>query len=257
MIPNHDSTAGIALGTEIADWARTNAGPLGVTYIIWREHLWSAARAAEGWRRCGQSASCYTGPDDSAAHRDHVHISVHGDQGGTVLTTNGKAVLPLEQYRLTARFGDVGERWKTAHTGLDFAAPTGTPIRAITDGIITHAATQGPYGLLTVLTAPDGTTSYCAHQSSITVTTGQRVTAGTVIGTVGATGNVTGAHLHLEIRIGGIPTDPQTWLRQQGLTPGPPPAAGCTSHSRSSPSNSDAAPRPSPRNQCPLRAPRR
>ena len=220
MIPNYFSPAGIALGTEIAEWARTNATALGVTYVIWREHLWSVARADEGWRRCGDTASCYTGPDPSAAHLDHVHISVHGTQGtSTTSVGQGSVVLPVDKYRLTSRFGDTGPRWKKAHTGLDFAAPTGTPIRAIVDGTITRADIAGAYGNLTTLEAPDGTVLYYAHQSAIHVTVGQRVTAGTVIGKVGATGNVTGPHLHLEVRVGGIPTDPDRWLRTRGLTP--------------------------------------
>ena len=221
MIPNHTTGAGIALGSEIAEWARTNATALGVTYIIWREHLWSTNRAGEGWRQCGVAASCYTGPDPSAAHRDHVHISVHGTQGtGTAgVASSGSVVLPVDQYRLTSRFGDVGRHWKKAHTGLDFAAPTGTPIRAITAGTITTAGYVGAYGNLTKLTTADGTVFYYAHQTTIAVALGQKVVAGQVIGTVGATGNVTGPHLHLEVRIGGIPTDPDRWLRTQGLTP--------------------------------------
>ncbi|SHJ02661.1 Membrane proteins related to metalloendopeptidases [Tessaracoccus bendigoensis DSM 12906] len=220
MIPNYFSPAGIALGTEIAEWARTNDTALGVTYVIWREHLWSVARADEGWRRCGQAASCYTGPDPSAAHLDHVHISVHGTQGtGTSAVGSGSVVLPVDRYRLTSRFGDTGPRWKKAHTGLDFAAPTGTPIQAITAGTITRTGPAGAYGNLTTLTTSDGTVIYYAHQSAIHVTVDQRVTAGTVIGKVGATGNVTGPHLHLEVRIAGIPTDPDRWLRTRGLTP--------------------------------------
>ena len=66
---------------------------------------------------------------------------------------------------------------------------------------------------------PDGTVLYYAHQSTTNVRVGQRVTAGTVIGKVGATGNVTGPHLHLEVRVGGIPTDPDRWFRTRGLTP--------------------------------------
>lgn len=220
MIPNYFSPAGITLGTEIAEWARTNAAALGVTYVIWREHLWSVARADEGWRRCGDAASCYTGPDPSAAHRDHVHISVHGNQGtGTSAVGSGSVVLPVDQYRLTSRFGDTGPRWKKAHTGLDFAAPTGTPIRAVTDGTITRASVAGAYGNLTTLTTADGTVIYYAHQSTTNVRVGQTVTAGTVIGRVGATGNVTGPHLHLEVRVGGIPTDPDRWFRTRGVTP--------------------------------------
>jgi hypothetical protein len=220
MIPNYFSPAGIALGTEIAEWARTNATALGVTYVIWREHLWSVARADEGWRRCGDTASCYTGPDPSAAHLDHVHISVHGNQGtATTKAASGSVVVPVDKYRLTSRFGDTGPRWKKAHTGLDFAAPTGTPIKAVSDGIITRTGSAGAYGNLTTIEAGDGTVIYYAHQSTTNVRVGQKVTAGTVIGRVGSTGNVTGPHLHLEVRIGGIPTDPDRWFRTRGLTP--------------------------------------
>lgn len=221
MIPNYASQEGIALGTEIASWARTNAASLGVTYVIWREHLWSTARADQGWRRCGTDASCYTGPDPSAAHRDHVHISVHGNQGTgtTSATAVGKVVLPVDEYRLTSRFGDVGPHWRKAHTGLDFAAPVGTPIRAIADGTITQISHTGAYGNLTKHATGDGVVIYYAHQSQILVTPGQRVVAGQVIGRVGATGNVTGPHLHLEIRNRGIPTDPERWLRTKGLNP--------------------------------------
>jgi len=128
-------------------------------------------------------------------------------------------VVPVDKYRLTSRFGDTGPRWKKAHTGLDFAAPTGTPIKAVSDGIITRTGSAGAYGNLTTIEAGDGTVIYYAHQSTTNVRVGQKVTAGTVIGRVGSTGNVTGPHLHLEVRIGGIPTDPDRWFRTRGLTP--------------------------------------
>ncbi len=221
MIPGHTTEAGIALGDEIAEWAQTNAAGLGVTYIIWRKHLWSVERADEGWRRCGTTASCYSGDDPSAAHLDHVHISVHGDQGTGLpeALDTGMVVLPLENYVISATFGDSGARWTASHTGLDFAASTGTPIQAVTDATITSITHTGPYGNLTQATSNDGTIIYYAHQSLINVTVGQRVTAGTVIGSVGATGNVTGPHLHLEIRINGAPVDPQQWLATRGLVP--------------------------------------
>ncbi len=221
MIPAYSTQTGIALGEEIAEWARSNAAGLGVTYVIWREHLWSVARADEGWRRCGVDASCYTGDDPSAAHLDHVHISVHGDQGtgipGAVDTS--KTVLPIESYVVTATFGDFGARWTASHTGLDFAAPAGTTIRAVTDATITSITHAGPYGNLTQATTADGTVIYYAHQSSIDVTVGEHVSAGMVIGTVGASGNATGPHLHLEIRINGTPVDPQQWFASRGVTP--------------------------------------
>nr|WP_237519904.1 M23 family metallopeptidase [Streptomyces sp. HUCO-GS316] len=107
------------------------------------------------------------------------------------------------------------------HTGLDFAAPTGTPIKAIHSGTITEAGWSGSYGYRTVLTLDDGTELWFAHQSSINVSVGQKVTTGDVIGRVGATGNVTGAHLHLEVHAGGSADgiDPMAWLRGKGLTP--------------------------------------
>ncbi|KOG86883.1 peptidase, partial [Streptomyces varsoviensis] len=127
--------------------------------------------------------------------------------------------LPVGSYTLTAGFGQSGDMWSANHTGQDFAAPTGTPIKAVRGGTITHAGWAGSYGYRTVLTLDDGTELWFCHQSSITVTSG-KVKAGDVIGRVGATGNVTGPHLHLEVRPGGgAPVDPMTWLREHGLRP--------------------------------------
>jgi murein DD-endopeptidase MepM/ murein hydrolase activator NlpD len=107
------------------------------------------------------------------------------------------------------------------HTGLDFAAPTGTLIKAIHSGTITEAGWAGSYGYRTILTLDDGTELWFCHQSSINVKVGQKVSTGEVIGRVGATGNVTGPHLHLEVHPGGQATgiDPMTWLHGKGLNP--------------------------------------
>ena len=85
------------------------------------------------------------------------------------------------------------------HTGLDFAAPTGTLIKAVHSGTVTEAGWAGSYGYRTILTLDDGTELWFCHQSSISVSVGQKVATGEVIGRVGATGNVTGPHLHLEV----------------------------------------------------------
>lgn len=88
-------------------------------------------------------------------------------------------------------------------------------------GTITSAGWDGSYGYKTVLTLDDGTEIWYAHQSSISVSVGQKVATGDVIGRVGATGNVTGAHLHLEVHPGGSASgiDPGAWLRSKGLNP--------------------------------------
>jgi murein DD-endopeptidase MepM/ murein hydrolase activator NlpD len=128
--------------------------------------------------------------------------------------------MPLSSYTVTSTYGQAGAMWSSGyHTGLDLAAPTGTPLKAVHTGTITQAGWSGSYGYLTVLTLEDGTEIWYAHQSSINVSVGQQVNTGDVIGRVGATGNVTGAHLHMEVRVGDGGVDPMAWLRDKGLNP--------------------------------------
>ncbi|MFC8373182.1 MULTISPECIES: M23 family metallopeptidase [unclassified Streptomyces] len=130
--------------------------------------------------------------------------------------------LPTSSYTISSTFGQAGAYWSSGHhTGLDFAAPTGTLIKAVHTGTITSAGYDGSYGYKTVLTLDDGTEIWYAHQSSISVSVGQKVNTGDVIGRVGSTGNSTGAHLHLEVHSGGSGSgiDPMAWLQSKGLTP--------------------------------------
>ena len=117
--------------------------------------------------------------------------------------------LPLRFYRITGTFGERSYLWSTVHTGLDFAAPTGASIDAVARGEVTQAGWAGAYGYRTIVTLPDGTEIWYCHQASIAVSVGDGVDRGQTIGTVGSTGNVTGPHLHLEVRPGGgEPVDP-------------------------------------------------
>lgn len=128
--------------------------------------------------------------------------------------------IPTSSYTITSTFGEAGSMWSSGyHTGLDFAAPTGTPIKAIHSATVKSAGWSGSYGYRTVLELEDGTELWFCHQSSIGVGVGQKVTTGDTIGRVGATGNVTGPHLHLEVHTpDGTGIDPMTWLRDRGLT---------------------------------------
>ncbi|MFZ3471319.1 M23 family metallopeptidase [Streptomyces sp. 4.24] len=129
----------------------------------------------------------------------------------------GGYALPTSAYTLTSHYGDAGSMWSSGHhTGLDFAAPTGTPVKAVAAGKITSAGWSGAYGYRIVLELPDGTEVWYCHLSSMSVTGGS-VAAGATIGRVGATGNVTGPHLHLEVRQGGSTVDPLAWLTSKGL----------------------------------------
>ncbi|GAB3265605.1 hypothetical protein GCM10027425_31250 [Alteromonas gracilis] len=129
--------------------------------------------------------------------------------------------LPIDGgYRLTARFGMAGGLWSSDHTGLDFAAPLGTPIVSVANATITEVGYAGAYGLQTVAVLEDGTEVWYNHQSGTSVQVGDVVNAGEVIGSVGSTGNSTGPHLHLEVRPGGgDPVDPYTALVYHGLQP--------------------------------------
>lgn len=226
MIPGWDTPEGKALGDEIAEWLVTNHTQLGVKYIIWNARIWSTTRPDQGWLTCGQGGHCYSGTDATQAHRDHVHISVHGntaqphkndDRGAD--RSSGTIQLPVDQFTLTARFGQCGQQWQRCHTGLDFAAPLGTPVHTIADGTVTYAGLGGAYG--NIVHIDHGSfESWYAHLVRMDVKVGQTVTAGETIGAVGATGNVTGPHLHLEIRpggSGGLPVNPYTWLTNKGL----------------------------------------
>ena len=123
-------------------------------------------------------------------------------------------VYPTTNYTLTASYGQGGGYWSSGyHTGTDFAAPSGTPIYSAEDGVVIEAGYAGAYGNYTVIRHEGGITTAYAHQSSISVSVGQRVSAGQTIGTVGSTGNSTGPHLHFEVRnASGNFMDPMAWL---------------------------------------------
>jgi len=127
--------------------------------------------------------------------------------------------LPTAGYTLTAQYGQSASYWAHLHLGLDFAAPTGTPVTAVGAGTVTSAGWSGSYGYRVIQALPDGTEVWYCHLSSIATVSGT-VAPGTVLGKVGATGNVTEPHLHLEVRPGGgAPVDPLEWLRAHGVNP--------------------------------------
>ncbi|RCG16909.1 M23 family peptidase [Streptomyces diacarni] len=127
-------------------------------------------------------------------------------------------VAPVASYQLSAGFGQSGGRWQNDHTGQDFAAPNGTPVKAIHTGTVKEAGWAGSYGYRVVLEPDDGTELWFCHLSSMTKSAGDKVSTGDVIGRVGSTGNSSGPHLHVEVRPDGdAPVDPLTWLRDKGV----------------------------------------
>ena len=119
--------------------------------------------------------------------------------------------LPVKStFRYTSGFGP---RWGRMHNGTDFAAGHGTPIYATADGVVTHAGWSSGYGNLVKIQHEFGIETRYGHQSKIRVKVGQRVSRGERIGDMGNTGRSTGTHLHYEVRIGGKPVDPMTYIK--------------------------------------------
>ena len=113
---------------------------------------------------------------------------------------------------ITSRFGHVSSRRVSRHTGLDIAASTGTKIKAAAGGTVTFSGYKGSFGYMVVINHGDGIETYYAHCSKLYVKAGQQVNQGEVIAAVGNTGNSTGPHLHLEIRVNGVAYNPQNYV---------------------------------------------
>ena len=117
---------------------------------------------------------------------------------------------------MTSSYGvrsDPFTRGMAMHTGVDFRAEHGAPVRATGTGRVVTAEHSGGYGNMVEIDHGNGLTSRYAHLSSIEVDEGEEVEAGALIGKVGSTGRSTGAHLHYETRLTGDPTDPARFLR--------------------------------------------
>ncbi|RZT03897.1 Murein DD-endopeptidase MepM and murein hydrolase activator NlpD, contain LysM domain [Duganella sp. CF402] len=140
-------------------------------------------------------------------------------QGGGYYSFDGKSLKkaflksPVEFSRISSGFAmrvhPISGQWK-AHKGIDFPAPTGTPIRAAGDGVIDFAGTMNGYGNFIIIKHWNNYTTAYAHMSRFGngMKKGAKVSQGDVIGYVGTTGWSTGAHLHYEFRVGGEAKDP-------------------------------------------------
>ena len=121
------------------------------------------------------------------------------------------AVTPVNG-KVTSRFGHKSSIRSGAHTGTDIACAKGTPIKAVASGTVTFAERNGSYGNLIKVDHGNGVETWYAHCNELYGTVGQQVNAGDVIAAVGSTGNSTGNHLHLEVRVNGSAINPQKYL---------------------------------------------
>jgi murein DD-endopeptidase MepM/ murein hydrolase activator NlpD len=128
---------------------------------------------------------------------------------------------PISGSYVSTGYKTGGAVWSSgSHTGIDFHAASGTTVHAVGAGTVVEAGWGGSYGNEVVIKMNDGTYTQYGHMSSLGVSVGQTVTPGQQIGLSGATGNVTGAHLHFEARTSaeyGSDIDPLGYLRQHGV----------------------------------------
>jgi murein DD-endopeptidase MepM/ murein hydrolase activator NlpD len=129
---------------------------------------------------------------------------------------------PLAFSRVTSgfkmRFHPILQVWR-AHLGVDYAAPVGTPVRSVGDGVVEFAGVQNGFGNVVKVKHQNQTSTVYAHLSRINVHLGQAVAQGQDVGLVGMTGWATGPHLHFEYRVNGVYQDPQTIARRNDTVP--------------------------------------
>lgn len=130
-------------------------------------------------------------------------------------------VAPITDSYVSTGYKASSSLWSSgSHTGIDFHAAGGTPVHAVGSGTVVSTGWGGAYGNQIVIRMADGMYTQYGHLSSIGVTVGRQVTPGEQIGLSGATGNVTGPHLHFEARTTpdyGSDVDPVAYLRKHGV----------------------------------------
>ena len=175
-----------------------------------RAGLWDLLRA--GARETGDPVA--VDPSGRAGHCPFGDRSRAPEQRSSAWTA------PTRRYWLSAGYAAKGSRWARRHTGQDFAVDSGTPVYAVGSGVV-HVTTCGDgFGNQVLVRHRDGYFSQYAHLSRIDVRRGQRVDAGQRLGLSGASGNVTGPHLHFEVRITpylGSQVPPLPWLRRKSV----------------------------------------
>ena len=163
----------------------------------------------------------YVEPVKTVTVAKNANAGSRARASGSVNTSSkisgGKASLGISLIRpvsgtITSRFGVSSNIRRSSHTGLDIAAPTGTPVKAAASGTVTFSGWKGSYGNMLVISHGNGIQTYYGHCSKLYAKNGQTVSQGDVVASVGSTGNSTGPHLHLEIRVNGTAYNPQNYI---------------------------------------------
>lgn len=170
-------------------------------------------RVTENYTRNLEGIGIETVEVAQAQVEEKVTALIEEDEISKMPKINGivLAVTPVSG-RITSRYGVSSNIRSGAHTGTDIACSSGTPIKAVSAGEIVFSARSGSYGNLIKINHGNGVETWYAHCKTLYAKVGQKVEAGDVIAAVGSTGNSTGPHLHLEIRVNGKTINPQKYL---------------------------------------------
>lgn len=151
------------------------------------------------------------GPDPDAARANAILDRLDRINLYRIAAERAPFDIPVKSnFRFTSGFGP---RWGRLHAGTDFAGPIGTPIHATADGVVTFAGWSSGYGRLIKIQHEFGIETRYAHLNAMRVSVGERVSRGERIGDMGNSGRSTGPHLHYEVRVGGTPVNPMTYIR--------------------------------------------
>jgi murein DD-endopeptidase MepM/ murein hydrolase activator NlpD len=181
------------------------------------------AKASTAKTGSSSSSSSSSVKPEKAESKKSASKSTAATQSSATTSSSGYT-LPVTGATIGTGYRVAGSMWSSGyHTGVDFVVPTGTSLKAVAAGTVVSAGWGGAYGNQVVIKLNDGYYAQYAHLSQLSVSAGQTVTEGQQIGLSGATGNVTGPHLHFEIRTTpdyGSDVDPVAYLRSKGVTVG-------------------------------------
>ncbi|WP_233852448.1 M23 family metallopeptidase [Paraburkholderia sp. HD33-4] len=240
--PSSDSYAGRIEGTLRDTMARASV-PVEIQEQI--AHIFAPRLDLAAPAHNGDTVHVLYGRDDTNAQRKRltavelrsggevyqaVWFVAPGHTGGDYYSFDGRELaakpfsMPLNYVRLSSPFGYRTHPVKgkhQMHTGVDFAAPKGTPVVAAASGTVRFVGFKPGYGNIVVLSHPRGFTTHYAHLSAFSreLRVGKPVTEGQALGAVGSTGTATGAHLHFEVREYDQPIDPLTLTGRTGASP--------------------------------------
>ncbi len=220
----NDIANGRSAGQQLADYLVANAGDVGVKYIIWEQHIWSVARADEGWRLMEDRGS------PTQNHMDHVHLSLDANAAGVTPESGCQTRYNQNTTGWThPSDGPLGSPYgwrvhpvygtRKFHYGQDMGPGCNAPIWSVNNGLVITAGPRGGFGHLIEVDHGNGVVSRYGHMYSdgVLARVGDQVTSGQQIGRIGSDGVSTGCHLHFEVRINGENVDPMAFLRQNGV----------------------------------------